>query len=189
MGIVSTITKEKNESMMNANNEHMPSEVEPYVLSAVEYIRRAVGLKIDLQVESLAVVDHYLKGVSGVDPAIVDLVGSSVGCYFGEMIRRYFDGRWRIEGGSPSGWMVDLAHGVSVCPVGMVAEAIGVGEVEGYDGSISVPRHRLKLLKSVLEGMGPVAVDVYYSLTNRLEVLEQVLDRLTALKEQKRSTK
>jgi len=172
---------------MNESNEPMPSQVESYVFSAIEYIRRAVGLKLDLQTESLAVVDHYLKGVCGTDPAIIDLVGSAIGCYFGEMIRRRFDGRWHIEGDTPLGWTVELAHGVSVNPVGMAAEAIGEGEVEGYDGSISVPRHRLKLLRSILDGMGPVAVDVYYSLTNRLDVLEQVMDRLAALKEQKGS--
>ena len=160
--------------------QEIPEAVRPYAASAADYVWNALKVELDFHQASLSILEHYLAKARETEGPVRDLVAAAVGCFFGELLRRRFGGSWEYPTELPAGWEVHLPRGVVVRPVGMVAEALAMDEVEGYDGSIYVPDEHLSTLKRVFEEMGPVEPERYYSLTNRFEVLQKLLDVLAS---------
>jgi len=162
--------------------------VRELVAAAKEYVRRTLGVDLDLSAESLPVVDHYLKETPFLEPSVQELVIAAFGIYFGEVARLRFDGEWMKEAtkNNPSSWKMELAEGaLSFFPTGVVAEAIKKGPVEGWDGDIDVPRYAVSKLKERLDRLGPVEEKHYYSLVGRIEALESLVEGLKEIKREK----
>jgi hypothetical protein len=150
---------------------------------AVEYVKRAVGMTLDYERETLPVLDHYLGQVPTDQGETVELIAAAAGAYFGEVARRTLGGSWEGaglgRGDPPSSWRVRLSGGVAFSPVGFAAEAIVSGDVEGYDGTFDVPSADRQAVEEALAEKA-VPEDEYYSLAGRLELLEDVVELVVA---------
>src|SRR5438132_12430219 len=100
-----------------------PARVREYADQVVEYVRRALGVTLEYDSDTLPLLDHYLRTVPGEQPATIQLVIATSGAYFGEVVRRRLDGRWEASGDEDD-WRVVLPTGLNFYPTGFVASAI-----------------------------------------------------------------
>jgi hypothetical protein len=168
----------------------IPVEIQPFYDAARRYVERAVGVSLDGSEESLAYVDHYIESTAkaeAIKPDVLALVAPALGAYLGEVAIAKLGGRWVLEGENPADWQVELeAAPLHFHPVGMAAEALRAGEVEGYDASFTTRDELMGPLLTALEAAPPVDEGYYYSLTGRLETLEHCADILAELERRKR---
>lgn len=150
--------------------------------SARDYVRRATQLELDMSVESLAFVDHYLRQAGAVSDELLVLLAPAVGAYFAEVVLAHLGGSWHRRG-NPDEWTVTLAAApITFNPAGLAAEAFRQDAVAGYDGTVRVPPDLEEALTQVLAAAAPVTKSYYYSLTGRLETLEHMSDILVELR-------
>jgi len=172
----------------------IPVRVREYADQAVEYVRRAVGMTLEYDSDTLPVLDHYLRTVAGAQSEALDLVITTAGCYFGEVVRRRLGGRWeltgRVEvdvdderppGSNEAEWRVVLPTGLNFSPLGFVASAIAQSDVEEFDSEFDAPARMRPYVQQTLARMGEVPLEDYYSLCNRLDTLEHVHEVLVAV--------
>lgn len=171
-----------------------PARVREYADQAVAYVRRALGLTLEYDSDTLPLLDHYLRTLSEVaaeQVATVKLVVTTAGAYFGEVVRRRLGGRWELggeggEGGEEGGvqeieWRVVLPTGLNFAPAGFVAAAIAMADIDDLDSEFDAPPRMRPYVQQALERMGEVSVEDYYSLCGRLDTLEHVHEVLVAV--------
>lgn len=167
-----------------------PASVQSFVDAAHRFVQRALGVDLDGSEASLAFVDHYIEKsarAEALKPEVLALVAPALGAYLGQVAIARFGGRWVIEGDDPTTWRVELTPApLHFCPVGMAAEALRGGEVEGYDGSFATRDDLMGPLLQALESSPPVDEAYYYSLTGRLETLAHALDLLVEIERRNR---
>jgi hypothetical protein len=155
--------------------------VEDFARQAVEYVRRAVGLVLEYDSDTLPVLDHYLRTVRTADPSTIELVVVTAGAYFGETIRRVLGGRWDATAEDAGDWRMVLATGLSFSPVGFAAAAIAQADVDDFDTTIDAPPRMRPYVQDALSRMGEVTEEEYYSLCGRLDTLEHLHEVLVAV--------
>ena len=160
---------------------NVPPRVAEYARQAVEYVRRAVGLEMDYDSDTLPLLDHYLRSVPEDQPATVELVATSAGAYFGEVVRRRLGGRWDTTADDVIEWRVILPTGLHFSPAGFVAAAIIRADLDDLDTTIDAPPRMRPFVEQTLARMGDVTEDDYYSLCGRLDTLEHVHEVLVAV--------
>ncbi len=179
---------------MNPVPEDVPPRVQEYADQVVEYVRRALGITLEYNSDTLPLLDHYLRTVEGSDPATMKLVIVTAGAYFGEVVRRHVGGRWDLIGskidldseapenaiGPEAEWRVVLPTGLNFSPLGFVAAAIAKNDVAELDSEIDVPVRMKEFVQQTLSRMGEVPLDEFYSLCNRLDTLEHLHEVLVA---------
>ena len=158
-----------------------PAQVHEYATRAVEYVRRALGLALEYDSDTLPLLDHYLASVPTDQPAAVELVVATSGAYFGEVVRRRLGGRWDATAEQVSEWRMILPTGVQFSPAGLVAAAIARSEVDDFDTDLDAPPRMRPYLADALARMGEVTEDDYYSLCGRLDTIEHVHEVLVAV--------
>ena len=171
----------------------IPARVREYAGQAVEYVRRAVGMTLEYDSDTLPVLDHYLRTVAGAQADALALVITTAGCYFGEVVRRRLGGRWEItpreesdglrqtDGTHEAEWRVVLPTGLNFSPLGFVASAIAKSELAEFDSEFDAPARMRPYVQQTLARMGEVPLEDYYSLCNRLDTLEHVHEVLVAV--------
>jgi hypothetical protein len=171
-------------------DEPVPAHVREYAEQAVAYVKRALGVTLEYDSNTLPLLDHYLRSVGEADSAAVKLVIATAGAYFGEVVRRNLGGRWELQ---PSGdatakrpevdaeWRVVLPTGLNFSPVGFAASAIAQADIEGLDSELDAPSRMKPYVQQTLARMGEVSVGDYYSLCGRLDTLEHVHEVLVAV--------
>src|SRR4051812_4767609 len=145
----------------------VPKQVSEYADQAVAYVRNALGVALEYDSDTLPLLDHYLRSVPNEQPATVQLVISTSGAYFGEVVRRRLGGRW--EAGEEGDWRVVLPTGLNFSPIGIVATAIAQADLDDVDSVIDAPPRMLPYVQEALQRMGEVSVEDYYSLCGRLD--------------------
>lgn len=161
----------------------MPARVSEYADQAVAYVRRALGLTLEYDSDTLPLLDHYLRTLAEIgseQPATVQLVVATAGAYFGEVVRRRLGGRWEI-GGEDVEWRVVLPTGLNFAPAGIVAAAIAMADLDDLDSEFDAPPRMRPYVQRALERMGEVSVEDYYSLCGRLDTLEHLHEVLVAV--------
>jgi hypothetical protein len=157
--------------------------VAPFVEAARGYIRRALSVELDLSPESLAYVDHYVRSTSAdksapLEDDVLRLASAALGAYFGEVLIAAFGGDWIIgaqDDAHPERWKLELTPPMlSMHPAALAASALAGAEVAGYDDRIAPPFRDAAALQQLLESSAPVDTELYYSLTGRLEAIEQM---------------
>jgi hypothetical protein len=175
----------------------VPARVSEYADQAVTYVRRALGLSLEYDSNTLPLLDHYLRNVPEDQPATMTLVLATSGAYFGEVVRRRLGGRWEIPVTNGNGrhaddaepaakfegadWRVVLPTGLSFSPAGFVAAAIAQADLDDLDSEIEAPPRMRPYVQQALARMGEVSVEDYYSLCGRLDTLEHVHEVLVAV--------
>jgi hypothetical protein len=154
-----------------------PATVHDFAEQAVEYVRRALGVTLAYDSETLPVLDHYISQIPGGGAAARDLVLATAGAYYGEVVRRHLGGRWQADG-DPAGWRLVLPGALSFSPVAFVAAAMARGGDSDLDDSFQMPDLLRPLVETALEAMAPVSEAEYFSLCGRLDTLEHLLDCL-----------
>jgi len=160
--------------------DDVPARVHEYAEQAVEYVRRALGVKLEYDSDTLPVLDHYLRSVPEDQAAALKLVILTAGAYFGEVVRRRLGGRWETAG-EEAQWRVVLPTGLNFSPLGFVASAILRAESEDIDSAIDAPARMRPYLQQALQRMGDVSEEDYYSLCGRLDTLEHLHEVLVAV--------
>ena len=158
-----------------------PPRVHELSTQAVEYVRRAIGLELAYDSDTLPLLDHYLRSVPEDQPATIELVALTSGAYFGEVVRRRLGGRWDTTPEDVMEWRIWLPTGVNFSPIGFVAAAIVRTDLDDLDTSLDAPPRMLPYVEQTLARMGEVTEDDYYSLCGRLDTLEHVHEVLVAI--------
>jgi len=160
----------------------MTEKIQPFVAAARDYVKRAIGADLDGSDTSLAFVDHYIKQSGTLSDAVLALVAPAIGAYFGEVAIAHLGGRWIIASDEPAAWRVELARAsLHFSPVGMAACALRGADLEGFDGNFHADPRFADALEEALASAPPIDEEYYYSLTGRLETLEQVQQLLVEL--------
>jgi hypothetical protein len=164
----------------------IPARVREYADQVVEYVRRALGVTLEYDSNTLPLLDHYLRTVPDGQKATLKLVVATSGAYFGEVVRRQLGGRWEIgptgptDGSEPEYRMV-LPTGLNFSPAGFVAAAIAMADLDDLDSEIDAPPRMRPYVQQALARMGEVSVEEYYSLCGRLDTLEHIHEVLVAV--------
>jgi hypothetical protein len=161
--------------------------------AANQYVERAVGMSLPGGEDSLAFVDHYLGVVresGAISDELLSLVSAALGAYLGEVAIAGDAGEGEAgDAGDPATWRVELLCApLTFDPVGMAAEALRLGPVEGhFAGLTTVPDYSAALVDAL--GKNPVSEEYYYSLTGRLETLGYAVELLMEFQRQKQERK
>lgn len=163
----------------------VPPRVREYAEQVVTYVKKALGVTLEYDSDTLPVLDHYLRTVDeaaggGNQPATIQLVVVTSGAYFGEVVRRRLGGRWEL-GGEDIEWRIVLPTGLNFAPAGFVAAAIAQADLDDLDSEIDAPPRMRPYVQQALQRMGEVSLDDYYSLCGRLDTLEHIHEVLVAV--------
>lgn len=170
-------------------DEPVPPRVREYADQVVTYVRNALGVTLEFDSDTLPVLDHYLRTVEGSQAATLQLVITTSGAYFGEVVRRRLGGRWELgasaeENGKSAKdveWRMVLPTGLNFQPAGFVAAAIAQADLDDFDSELDAPPRMRPYVQQALARMGEVSVEDYYSLCGRLDTLEHVHEVLVAV--------
>jgi len=91
-------------------DEAVPERVREYADQVVTYVRRALGVTLEYDSDTLPLLDHYLRTVGESQPQTVELVVATSGAYFGEVVRRRLGGRWDITADDATEWRIWLPN-------------------------------------------------------------------------------
>jgi hypothetical protein len=175
-----------------SSDRDSPAEVVEYADQAVQYVRRALGMTLEYDSETLPLLDHYLRSVPGENAAAAHLVAATAGAYFGEVVKRRVGGSWDLPSRDPGSWRLVLPTGLYFSPAAMAlavivrsdeeesrADEVTDPEVDAvtgsdWDASLNAPGPLRPLLAQVLDNMADVSHEEYYSLCGRLDTIEHV---------------
>ena len=164
------------------SDDTCPQRVGEYAGQAAEYVRRAIGTELEYDSDTLPLLDHYLRTAKTNDAAALELLVTTAGSYFGEVVRRQLGGRWEGIDDDPHDWRVVLPTGLNISPTSIVAAAIlRKDDIDGFDTRIDAPPAMLTYVKQALSRMGHTTVDDYFSLCGRLDTLEHLQEVLVAV--------
>jgi hypothetical protein len=166
-------------------SDDAPDLVLELAASAFRMVKQSMKIDLDFGPETLPLLDHHLHSArkeAETSADLRELVATSAGGYFGEVVRRHFpSARWHVEAGDFGAWRVELGHVfLHFNPIAMAQEALASGEVAGWSGHLEVLPQDRGLLEQALSRMGEMDQDDYYTLSVRLEVIEQVVAGLEA---------
>lgn len=167
---------------MTRASQGVPETVKEYTDEARRYVQQALGFALDGTPDTLSALDHYLSGVAGEAPEIMDLVAVAAGCYFGELVRARYDGEWKNLEADPLAWRLLIPTvGLSFSPVAVAYQAIIRVADDHHDDSLQVPDNVRSALVEALDRLPMMPEDVYYGLTNRWDTLETIMDVLVSV--------
>lgn len=161
-------------------DEAVPARVREYADQVVTYVRRALGVTLEYDSDTLPLLDHYLRNVGETQTETMQLVVATSGAYFGEVVRRRLGGRWEL-GTDDVEWRIVLPTGLNFSPAGFVAAAIAQADLDDLDSELDAPPRMKPYVQQALARMGEVSIDDYYSLCGRLDTLEHVHEVLVAV--------
>ena len=152
--------------------------------ACVRFVERGVGVRLDLEAETLPLLDHYLA-TSRTElrerPEAAALVARAAGAYFGEVVRRRIPSWWHAPGDDPAEWDVCLEPVfLRISPIAAVHDAIHHGEGGGPVASLEVEDEDREAVEARLAELPEVDEEEFYSLATRLEVLEIAVDAIKA---------
>lgn len=168
-------------------DDSVPPRVREYADQVVTYVRNALGVTLEYDSDTLPVLDHYLRTVEGSQVATLQLIITTSGAYFGEVVRRRLGGRWELGGGHDAetgkdvDWRMVLPTGLNFQPAGFVAAAIAQADLDDLDSELDAPPRMRPYVQQALQRMGDVSIEDYYSLCGRLDTLEHVHEVLVAV--------
>ncbi|HVU00140.1 MAG TPA: hypothetical protein VHE30_00260 [Polyangiaceae bacterium] len=147
------------------------------------FVRGALQVELDYEVETLPVLDEYVRlARTGVEdrPETEPLVAAAVAAYFGEVVRRRIEGFWRRSPTVPDEWQLCARRAfLLMSPLGMVYEALHRGEDHsGPSAELDLAPSDRALAEARLAVFPEVSEEDYYLLSTRLEVVEVIYEAL-----------
>jgi hypothetical protein len=101
-------------------------------VDAVRLARERYGFELDYSEESVAWIDTILTNVAADEPDILETETKRWGGYFGEVIRRRYDGEWSLEQypGRSESLPAVTVRGSRLFPLMKVYRRLTIGEGE-----------------------------------------------------------
>ncbi len=152
-----------------------PEEVIDLATACIASVNATVGVELDFTPDTLPLLDHYAK--TQVEPGkeeIVLLTAQLAGAYFGEVVRRRFEGaRWHTPKEDQGSWRLEF-DGIFLFfnPVGIALDVILEGDGP-YDSHLQTRLAEKPILEHALQVYGDVRESDYYTFAVRLEAIEQ----------------
>jgi hypothetical protein len=179
---------------MNGCIENAPEEIVELSGRCVTHVQHRTGVALDFQSETLSVLDFFVRELlreegGGDVPKVGDhrraemlhLFAPTIGAYFGEVVRRMFPCRWRMDSENPVEWTIEFDYvPLRFSPVGAAAEALVEQDVRDMGCRLATRLDETEALIERLEAAPPVPEEEFFSLTTRLEVLQIAVDWLRA---------
>lgn len=168
--------------MTQAELSPPPAEVLDLANACIAYVERTTGMRLDYTMETLPILDHYVRErrveVVG-KPELVQMTAAAVGAYIGEVIRRKVPLAWFAPPGEYRRWRIELEHSfLSVNPIGIAVEAILLQPAEGFGAHFRMRPDDERRASGALEVLPQVNEDDFYAPSSRVEVLEIILDAI-----------
>jgi hypothetical protein len=160
-----------------------PDEIVELVVACVNFVRDALGVELDFTPETLPILDHYLVAARETLTErleLRELLWRCAGAYFGELVRRRYNGFWYLPNADVHTWRVNQRRVLlSFNPVGVVAEAMAGSEHgEGPTGALRLaPADQEEIARRLAE-IPPLPENEFYLLSTRLEVIDTVVEHL-----------
>ncbi len=159
----------------------LAEEVRELSARCEQHVRDAVGMPLDGSVETLPILDHYVRlSIEACKrrPELLPLLSRTVGAYFGQVVADHLGGFWWLPSSDVYTWHVCLRSVfLAFNPIGMAHAALtwSQGPEAVHDG----PPAELRLQASYrdfieqrLEALPPMREGDFFSLSSRLEGLE-----------------
>ncbi len=161
--------------------EPPPIEIRELAAACVRFVASRYKVPLDFEVESLAIVDQYVKDARAeitVRPESLELVQDAVGAYFGEVVRQAFGGSWFCVGDKDA-WRVDLRRVyLTFNPLGMAREALLLETAEGWHAHLEMDPGEREAVEARLAILPDVDEAEYYLPSTRFEVIAIAHDQL-----------
>lgn len=177
---------------MNDVIDNAPRQIVELRLRCQAHVKNRIGIDLDGKSETLSVVDFFVRDLlteegGGAMPPVGDhrranamhLMASTIGAYFGEVVRSIFPCRWRLDSNDPKLWTIEFdIVPLRFNPVGAAAEAFLDQHADEWGGSLITTRDQADSLEERLNAAPPVPEDEFFALTTRLEVLQIAVEWL-----------
>jgi hypothetical protein len=106
----------------------LADEVRELSASCEQHVRDAVGLELDGNIETLPILDHYIRlsrDAVRERPELLPLLARTVGGYFGQVVADHFNGFWSLTSPDVNTWYVCLrCVFLAFNPIGMAHAAL-----------------------------------------------------------------
>lgn len=162
-----------------------PAPVLELAEACVRYVERALGVALDYTPDTLSLLDHYVRAAGpdlSTKPEARQLVASTLGAYFGEVLRRHYDASWwHAPGADPAAWQLRF-DGVflALVPFAFASAALDNDDEGGEEGGLLLDDAEREEIAARLAALPPLDPDEYRLLTTRYDVIEIVVDHLRA---------
>jgi hypothetical protein len=166
-----------------------PDAILESTLACLRFVKDALGVELDFTPETLPILDHYLLAARETlsdRPELRELVWRCAGAYFGELVRRRYNGFWLLPNADVHTWRLNQSRVLlSFNPIGIVAEAVaGSDNSEGPEGALRLAHADQEEVAIRLAQTPALPEDQYYLLSTRLEVIDTVVEHLRLRMEQ-----
>jgi hypothetical protein len=170
----------------NGNGEEealsaLATEIQELSASCEQHVRDAVGMALDGTIETLPILDHYVRLSAEAireRPELLELLSRTVGAYFGQVVADHFGGFWLLPSADVHSWYVCL-RGVYLAfnPVGMAHAALTWSldtdvRALGPAAELRLAREDREAVEARLAALPPVREGDFFSLSTRVEGLE-----------------
>jgi hypothetical protein len=165
-----------------------PDQVRDLAEGCVRFVQRALGVALDYEPETLPLVDHWIEQArrdAAARPEAAVVVAHAAGAYFGEVVRRRYPSWWRVAGGDPGAFRIELEPVyLSFCPAELCADAIHRAVVEGEEEAageqLELDDADREAVTERLAELPPVPEDEFFALSTRLEVIDIAVEAIRA---------
>jgi hypothetical protein len=156
------------------------NEIRELSASCEQHVRDAVGLELDGTIETLPILDHYVRlsrDAVRERPELLPLLARTVGAYFGQVVSDHFGGFWSLTSPEVDSWYVCL-RGVYLAfnPIGMAHAALTWSIDEelppGPPAELRLSRQDRAWVEQRLAALPPVREGDFFTLSTRVEGLE-----------------
>jgi hypothetical protein len=160
-----------------------PQQVADGAQTCVQYVEKNLGVALDFSVETLPVLDHYLRLARTADserPETGALVATVAGCYVGEVLRLRHDLRWDLSADDPLRWkLASPERSLVVFPVALARVAIEGPAAEPNFEVFALETKLRNALARRLDELPAVPEEEYVAPSTRVEVVDIAIDLLT----------
>lgn len=160
-----------------------PARVLELAASAVRFVQQKYGVGLDFTQDTLSLLDQYVRDARaavGERPESLELVATSVGAYFGEVVRRTYGGYWLDLEDATTTRVALASVFLAWNPFGVGHEAVLQREVEGLNAHFQLDPGDADDVAARLRDLPEVDEDEYWLPTTRFDVLSMIVDFLHA---------
>jgi hypothetical protein len=158
----------------------LADEIRELSASCEQHVRDAVGLQLDGTIETLPILDHYVRLSRAAikdRPELLPLLARTVGAYFGQVVADHFGGFWSLTGPDVGSWHICFRSVyLAFNPIGMAHAALTWSLEEelapGPPGELRLSREDRAWVEARLEALPPVREGDFYMLSTRVEAIE-----------------
>jgi hypothetical protein len=158
----------------------LADEIRELSASCEQHVRDAVGLELDGTIETLPILDHYVRlSRSAIKerPQLLPLLARTIGAYFGQVVADHFGGFWSLTSPDAIHWHVCMRTVyLAFNPIGMAHAAL-IWSLEeelapGPPAELRLSREDRAWVEQRLDALPPVREGDFFSLSTRVEGIE-----------------